>query len=37
MMLAHIGIMRAVNRLVPEPPFTGKKTHWGKRKLARDR
>jgi hypothetical protein len=26
-----------LNRLVPEPPFTGKKTQWGKRKLARDR
>jgi hypothetical protein len=35
--VAHIGIVRASNRLVPEPPFTGKKTYWGKRKLARDR
>ncbi len=36
MMLAHIGIMRALNRHVPEPPFAGKITHWAKRKLLRD-
>jgi hypothetical protein len=36
-MLARIGIMRALNRhaeRVFEP--SGKKHHWGKRKLARD-
>lgn len=37
-MLAHIGVMRALHRRdAPEPPMTGKKTHWGKRKLVRDR
>jgi hypothetical protein len=42
-MLARIGIMRALNRHVPsearQRPFdtSGEKTHWGKRKLARDR
>jgi hypothetical protein len=37
-MLARIGVMRALNRHV-ETVFesSGKKTHWGKRKLARDR
>jgi hypothetical protein len=37
-MLARIGIMRALNRHV-ERVFdsSAKKTHWGKRKLARDR
>jgi hypothetical protein len=37
-MLARIGVMRALNphveRVFDSPP---KKTHWGKRKLARDR
>jgi hypothetical protein len=38
-MLARTGIMRALNRHVPPPPLntSGKKMHWGKRKLARDR
>jgi hypothetical protein len=37
-MLARIGVMRALNRHVERVPDTsGKKTHWGKRKLARDR
>jgi hypothetical protein len=42
-MLARIGVMRALNRHVPsearQHPFdtSGKKTHWGKRKLACDR
>jgi hypothetical protein len=37
-MFARIGIMQALNRHA-ERPFDapGKKTHWGKRKLARDR
>jgi hypothetical protein len=37
-MLARIGLMRALNRHI-ERVFesSGKKTHWGKRKLARDR
>ena len=37
-MLARIGIMLALNRHV-EPVFesSGQKTHWGKRKLKRDR
>ncbi len=37
-MLARMGVMRALNRHV-ERVFegSGKKTHWGKRKLARDR
>jgi hypothetical protein len=37
-MLARIGMMRALNRHV-ERGFesSGKKTHWGKRKLVRDR
>jgi hypothetical protein len=38
-MLARIGIMKALSRHTPrtfnETP--SKKTHWGKRKLARDR
>ncbi len=36
-MLARIGVMRALNRHV-EKKFvpSQKKTHWGKRKLARD-
>jgi hypothetical protein len=37
-MMARIGFMRALNRHVEhatDPP--SKKTHWGKRKLARDR
>jgi hypothetical protein len=36
-MLARIGIMRALNRHV-ERVFvpSGKKHHWGRRKLARD-
>src|SRR4030081_1692310 len=37
-MFARIGIMRALNRHVERvfnPP--GKKTHWGRAKLARDR
>ena len=37
-MLARIGIMRALNRnVVREFTTSGKKTHWGQRKLARDR
>jgi hypothetical protein len=37
-MFARIGIMQAVNRHVERPFDTsGKKKHWGKRKLARDR
>ena len=42
-MLARIGVMLALNRHVPsearQRPFdtSAKKTHWGKRKLARDR
>jgi hypothetical protein len=39
-MLARIGVMRALYRNVPLPPppdTPRKKTHWGKRKLARDR
>jgi hypothetical protein len=39
-MLARIGITRALHRNVPPPPppdTPSKKTHWGKRKLARDR
>jgi hypothetical protein len=37
-MLPRIGIMRALNRHVVREFKTGeKKTHWGKRKLARDR
>lgn len=36
-MLARIGIMQALNRNVERVFDTsGKKTHWGKRKLARD-
>jgi hypothetical protein len=37
-MFARIGVMRALNRHV-ERVFgsSGKKTHWGNRKLARDR
>ncbi len=38
-MLARIGIMKALSRNISRP-FTetpSKKTHWGKRKLARDR
>jgi hypothetical protein len=37
-MLARIGVVRALNRHV-ERVFesSGKKHHWGKRKLARDR
>jgi hypothetical protein len=36
-MFARIGMMRALNRHV-ERVFTNRKeTHWGKRKLARDR
>jgi hypothetical protein len=38
-MLARIGVVRALNRNM-EPvatPSSGKKTYWGKRKLARDR
>jgi hypothetical protein len=34
-MLARIGIMRALNRHVEREP-SGKKHHWGKRKLKRD-
>ena len=37
-MFARIGVMRALNRhVVPVFDSSGKKTHWGKRKLARDR
>ena len=37
-MLARIGIMKALNRhVVPEFRQSERKTHWGKRKLARDR
>ena len=37
-MLARMAILRALNRDDPRPPFepSGKKTHWGKRKLKRD-
>jgi hypothetical protein len=35
-MLARIGVMRALNwHVVPVFERSGKKTHWGKRKLAR--
>jgi hypothetical protein len=36
-MLARIGIMQALNRRVVREFTTRKDTHWGKRKLARDR
>jgi hypothetical protein len=37
-MLARMGIMKALNRNVERVFETsGKKTHWGRRKLARDR
>jgi hypothetical protein len=37
-MFARIGVMRALNRHVVREFKTGRKeTHWGKRKLARDR
>jgi hypothetical protein len=37
-MFARIGIMQALNRHVERVFDTsGKKTHWAKRKLARDR
>jgi hypothetical protein len=37
-MLARIGIMKALHRHeVREFKLSEKKTHWGKRKLARDR
>ena len=37
-MLARIGIMKALNRHVERVfNLSAKKTHWGKRKLARDR
>jgi hypothetical protein len=37
-MLARIGIMRALHRHeVREFKSSEEKTHWGKRKLARDR
>jgi hypothetical protein len=37
-MFAHIGVMRALNRgHVREFDTSRKDTHWGKRKLARDR
>jgi hypothetical protein len=37
-MLARIGVMRALNRDIERPiEPTRKPTHWGKRKLARDR
>jgi hypothetical protein len=37
-MLARIGIMRALLRHTQPPPHpSSKKTHWGKRKLLRDR
>ena len=37
-MLARMGVMQALNRhVVPVFEGSGKKTHWGKRKLARDR
>jgi hypothetical protein len=36
-MLARIGAMRALNRgHVPEFTESGKKHHWGRRKLKRD-
>ena len=37
-MLARIGIMRALSRKIPRAfnEMPSKKTHWGKRKLARD-
>jgi hypothetical protein len=34
-MFARIGVMRALNRHVLDP--SRKETHWGRRKLARDR
>jgi hypothetical protein len=38
MMHARIGVLRALNRNVERVFKTGEKTtHWGKRKLARDR
>jgi hypothetical protein len=38
LMHARIGVMQALNRNVERVFKTGeKKTHWGKRKLARDR
>jgi hypothetical protein len=37
-MLAHIGMMRALNRHVERVSDTSRKDyHWGRRKLARDR
>jgi hypothetical protein len=37
-MFARIGVMRALKRHVERVSKTGRKeTHWGKRKLARDR
>jgi hypothetical protein len=37
-MFARIGVMLALNRhVVPMFESSGKKTHWGKRKLVRDR
>jgi hypothetical protein len=37
-MLARIGVMRALNRHVQRVFNPGRKdTHWGKRKLKRDR
>jgi hypothetical protein len=36
--LARIGVMRALNRHVERVfDMSGKKHHWGRRKLARDR
>jgi hypothetical protein len=36
-MFARIGVMRALNRNVEREFSSRKDTHWGKRKLARDR
>jgi hypothetical protein len=37
-MLAHMGVMRALNRHVERMFHPDRKEHhWGKRKLARDR
>lgn len=38
-MLARIGVMKALYRHDPPPPInpSPRKTHWGKRKLLRDR
>jgi hypothetical protein len=37
LMHARIGVLQALNRNVERVFKTGEKTHWAKRKLARDR